>query len=360
MTPEPTYGELVQRVKALEKEALKRQAAEEKIRKQSEFLSLVLESLSHPFYVIDVKDYTLQLANSAAKAEGITENATCYALTHKRQTPCDSAEHPCPLETLKQTKKPVTVEHIHYGKRGEPKHVEVHAHPILDEEGNLTQVIEYSLDITKRKQIEEALRESESKFRSVTESAKDAIISADKHGNIIFGNNASQKMFGYEEQEILGQPLTVLMPDSFSEAHQKAITSHARTGVTKIIGQTVELIGRSKEGLEFPIELSISTWKTKGEVYYTGIIRDISERKQIEEERNQLIESLQESLAKVKTLSGLLPICASCKKIRDDNGYWNQIETYIRNHSEAEFSHGICPECTRTLYPELSKKIHNK
>jgi PAS domain S-box-containing protein len=360
MTPEPTYGELVQRVKALEKEAQKRQAAEEKIKKQSDFLSLILESLSHPFYVIDVKDYTLQLANSAAKAEGITENATCYALTHKRQTPCDSAEHPCPLETLKQTKKPVTVEHIHYGKRGEPKHVEVHAHPILDEEGNLTQVIEYSLDITKRKQIEEALRESELKFRSVTESAKDAIISADKHGNIIYWNKASQEMFGFEEQEILGQPLTVLMPDSFSEAHQKAIASHARTGVPKIIGQTVELIGRSKQGLEFPIELSVSTWKTGGEVYYTGIIRDISERKQIEEERNQLIESLQESLAKVKTLSGLLPICASCKKIRDDNGYWNQIETYIRNHSEAEFSHGICPECTRKLYPELSKKIHNK
>ena len=73
--------------------------------------------------------------------------------------------------------------------------------------------------------------------------------------------------------------------------------------------------------------------------------------KRHEEEREKLIGELQEALAKVKLLSGLLPICASCKKIRDDNGYWNQIESYIREHSEAEFSHGICPECAKKLYP---------
>jgi hypothetical protein len=101
------------------------------------------------------------------------------------------------------------------------------------------------------------------------------------------------------------------------------------------------------------MELSISTWKVGTEQYYTGIIRDISGRKQIEAERNQLIKSLQDSLSKIKTLSGMLPICASCKKIRDDEGYWNQIETYIARHSEAEFSHGICPECAKKLYPDI-------
>jgi len=76
-------------------------------------------------------------------------------------------------------------------------------------------------------------------------------------------------------------------------------------------------------------------------------------RKQIEEERQALTAELQKSLLEVKKLSGLLPICASCKKIRDDRGYWNQIESYIRDHSEAEFSHSICPECVKRLYPEL-------
>ena len=80
---------------------------------------------------------------------------------------------------------------------------------------------------------------------------------------------------------------------------------------------------------------------------------DISKRKQVEEEREKLISELQEALAKVKTLTGLLPICASCKKIRDDKGYWNQIEAYIRDHSEAEFSHGICPECMKKPYPDV-------
>lgn len=70
-------------------------------------------------------------------------------------------------------------------------------------------------------------------------------------------------------------------------------------------------------------------------------------------QKERLVNELQSALAKVKTLSGLLPICSSCKKIRDDTGYWNQIESYIRAHSEAEFTHSICPNCSKTLYPGL-------
>ena len=77
-----------------------------------------------------------------------------------------------------------------------------------------------------------------------------------------------------------------------------------------------------------------------------------TELQQRYEERDKLVQELQEALAKVKMLSGMLPICASCKKIRDDQGYWNQIEVYIRDHSEAEFTHGLCPDCARKHYPE--------
>jgi hypothetical protein len=75
--------------------------------------------------------------------------------------------------------------------------------------------------------------------------------------------------------------------------------------------------------------------------------------KQADKEKSVVIAELQKALKKVKTLSGFLPICASCKKIRDDQGYWNQIEAYISEHSEAEFSHGICPECAQKLYPDI-------
>ncbi len=83
-----------------------------------------------------------------------------------------------------------------------------------------------------------------------------------------------------------------------------------------------------------------------------GLIDYIAALKQAEEEREKLIRQLQEALASIKTLSGLLPICYSCKQIRDDKGYWNQIETYIHDHSDAQFTHGICPACVAKLYPE--------
>ncbi len=83
-----------------------------------------------------------------------------------------------------------------------------------------------------------------------------------------------------------------------------------------------------------------------------GIKEDITARKQAEAERDQLILELQESVAKVKSLTGLLPICAGCKRIRDDQGYWSQVESYISEHTEATFSHGMCPDCVEKWYPE--------
>lgn len=91
-----------------------------------------------------------------------------------------------------------------------------------------------------------------------------------------------------------------------------------------------------------------------------GSFLDITERKEADITREQLIERLQTALAEVKLLSGLLPICASCKKIRDTQGHWHQVEVYIRDHSEAEFSHSLCPGCAETLYPELRSIRKNK
>jgi hypothetical protein len=85
------------------------------------------------------------------------------------------------------------------------------------------------------------------------------------------------------------------------------------------------------------------------------IVRDITARKNAEGERERLIKELQEALGQVRELSGLLPICASCKSIRDDKGYWTRLEAYLLEHSKAEFSHGICPDCARKLYPDHYK-----
>jgi hypothetical protein len=96
---------------------------------------------------------------------------------------------------------------------------------------------------------------------------------------------------------------------------------------------------------------------TQGKIISTvGISRDITERKKGEAERERLITQLQDALADVKLLSGLVPICANCKKIRDDQGYWTQIESYIQDRSDAKFSHSICPDCAAKLYPNYFPK----
>jgi hypothetical protein len=112
------------------------------------------------------------------------------------------------------------------------------------------------------------------------------------------------------------------------------------------------------DGGKVPCILTATPFRqTGGELI--GIVedfKDISHIKQVEEEHERTIAELQLAIAEVKVLSGLLPVCASCKKIRDDNGYWNQIEAYVREHSEADFTHSICPDCTKKLYPDLLRK----
>ena len=110
MTADNSHDELLEKVKELEKEAAARKKAESQLKKQSEFLNTVLESLSHPFYVVDANNFRIQLANSAALKSGASGESTCHALTHKLDTPCNSTEHPCPLEIMKRTKQPVRAE----------------------------------------------------------------------------------------------------------------------------------------------------------------------------------------------------------------------------------------------------------
>jgi GTP-sensing pleiotropic transcriptional regulator CodY len=94
-----------------------------------------------------------------------------------------------------------------------------------------------------------------------------------------------------------------------------------------------------------------------GQVIGIAIVAtDITERKQAERERKKMIEELKETLAQVRQLHGLLPICASCKKIRDEKGHWQALESYISGHSDAEFSHSICPGCAQALYPDYVTK----
>ncbi len=131
-----------------------------------------------------------------------------------------------------------------------------------------------------------------------------------------------------------------------NEAIEKSFQAGATDFITKPIN-TTEFFARIRSALSI-------------KQAHDRIKEELFRRQTAEKKNRKLIAELKEALAKVKKLSGLLPICASCKKIRDDQGYWNQIENYIREHSEAEFSHSLCPECVENMYPGLSKSTDKK
>jgi len=155
---------------------------------------------------------------------------------------------------------------------------------LLDEDRYYTGIIR---DISERKQAEQ-------KFRSVTESAIDAIISADHTGEIITWNSAATRILGYTEEEAVGRRLELVIPERYHDAHRAGMARYTETGDPHVIGTTVELSAVTKDGEEIPIELSLSTWTVRENRYYTGIIRDIAERKAAEEALRRSEQALRE------------------------------------------------------------------
>ena len=147
---------------------------------------------------------------------------------------------------------------------------------------------EISEEITEHKRMEEVLQKSEEKFHSVVSTATDAIILADASGNVILWNEGARKMFGYAEDEVVGKELAILMPERYRDAHERGLEKVRLTGESKLYGKPVEVDGLKKDGSEFPIELTVSFWYTKEGTFYTGIIRDITERKKLQDELARL------------------------------------------------------------------------
>jgi len=213
-----------------------------------------------------------------------------------------------------------------------------------------------SLLFLEHEKAEEALRESEEKYRNLFSYSLDAVYLSTKEGKFIDFNQATVDLFGYSRDELFNLNITKLYANP--EDRPRFQREIEQKGALK----EYEVKFRRKDGTEIDCLLTATLRfdKDKNIIGYQGIIRDITARKKMEEEREKLIAELQEALNKIKTLSGLVPICASCKKIRDDKGYWNQLESYIQEHTEAEFSHGLCPDCLKKLYPDIFPSLQEE
>jgi PAS domain S-box-containing protein len=152
---------------------------------------------------------------------------------------------------------------------------------------------------------EETLRASEERFRAVAETAQDAIVSADSRGEIIYFNPTAEQLFGYSARELRGKPLTILMPEKFHDDHRRGLQRFLSTGDARLIGKTVEVAGRRKHGGEFPVELSLSTWTADNALFFTAILRDITERQRTEEKLQKALATERDAGERLRELDRL-------------------------------------------------------
>jgi PAS domain S-box-containing protein len=235
---------------------------------------------------------------------------------------------------------------------------EWHNTPLVDESGKVIGVVSLVEDISDHRQVEALLTTERDMLRSIIDNLPDRIYVKDLQSRFLLNNRTHLTALGAK------QPENVIGKTDFD------FRTRERAMQYFLDDQEVIKSGQALYNREEPTTLpgGEKGWLLSSKVPLTdqqgniigliGISRDITKRKEAELEKERLFNELQKALHEVKTLSGLLPICANCKKVRDDQGYWNQIEKYFTVKSDVQFTHGICPECLKILYPKYAGSLN--
>jgi len=331
---------------------------EEKLRKSEARYRLLFNSINDAIFVHEFHD--------DGSVEPIVEvnDVACRLLEYRREellgmriqeiTPPEALAVDAPEEGRFRTEGHLTYESIHLSKSGRKFPVEI-SNRLFELDGK-PMIFATVRDITERKKAELALRQEAIRRRILFEEAKDGIVVIGQDLSVVEANRSFVNMLGYSPEEV--RQLHVWDWDVFFPTEKLL---RERWPEPPTARSTFESRHRRKDGSVYDVEVSSNPALFPDGAQIYCVCRDITRRKQLEEnlarkvqiEREKTIRDLESALGTVKTLSGLLPICASCKKIRDEIGQWIEVEVYVRNHSKADFSHGICPECAAKLYPDL-------
>jgi len=338
MTRKPTGEFLAKRIEELEKSLFE---SEERYQVLIEGIDLGVTMIDADYNIIMVNQI---IAEWFGKMPHELIGKKCYREFEKKEQTCQN----CPGSKAMATGKKQE-EVVKWKKSdGSSFHARNKTFPLYGANGDIIGFHELVEDITKKKLAEEKLLSEKNFLDSLLKSLPGVMYLFDESGRFLIWNDTFAEVTGFSDAEIKKmQPLDFIAPDD-RELVRKAIEKTFREK-----GAVVDARLTAKDGTESHYHFTGIGFTNNGSKYLVGMGVDISDRILAEKEKENLIIKLQDALSRVKLLSGFLPICASCKKIRDDKGYWNQIESYIRTHSEAEFTHSICPECTKKLYPGL-------
>ena len=258
------------------------------------------------------------------------------------------------LEKIKVGRHIDHFETVRMKRNGTRFDVSISVSPIFNVEGALIGASMITRDISLSKKAEDELR----KLSRAVDQSPASIVITDTTGEIEYVNPKFVQITGYSLEEAVGKNPRILKSGEQPSEDYKQLWSIITSG-----GEWQgEFHNKKKNGEPYWESAVISPIKdVRGIItHFLAVKEDITQRKKADAEREKLINELQVALADVKTLSGLIPICSSCKKIRDDQGYWNILESYIMKHSDARFTHGMCPECMAKFYPDIMKTNSNK
>ncbi len=306
-----------------------RKRAEEEVKASKDYIGRIMNGMYEELMVID-RNYKIKEVNQCfIEQYGGTRKDVighyCYEVTHQNPKPCRDLEHPCPLESVFKKGKSFHTEHVHTDHNGIEHIEEISGFPLFDSDGNVESMVEIFRDITERKQAEEALRNSEERYRNLVEGLHDVIYSLDITGAVTSINKASKALLGLEPEEILGKNITEFIP---KETLQFVMEKLKQTGAGEAISSEAVMI--NKDGNQHNVEFSSTPVIQSGKVVGTrGIVRDITERKRAE-------EALAESEERFRTITASAH--DAIIMINNDGyiTYWNEAAERVFGYSKRE------------------------
>jgi len=270
---------------------------------------------------------------------------TCHEVFWGRSDPCEGCE-----KVVRSAQASPQVRLLEYPlPHGASRWYELSVRALHDPGDRWQGGLVHVRDVTAHRRAELELEAEVTRRRLLVEQSRDGVVVLDEEGRVYETNLQFARMLGYTLEEMS----TLHVWDWEYLYPKERVWEMLRT--VNSSGDHFETQHRRKDGSVYDVEISTNGAVIGGKKYVFCVCRDVTERKQAEREREALIRRLQDALAEVKLLRGMVPICSYCKRVRDDKGYWEQVEVYIERQSGAGVTHGICPECLKKYFPDLDE-----